>query len=159
MTLHSPDTVTTVADARAGLSATLKSFRQGAERVPVILGSHRKAEAVLLPFSQYQRLIAQRRATETTLDRVKSQRKLISRIAELNNVGEIAIFGSVARGTDGPESDVDLLVESRATTSLFDLAQLEIDLEQLFGRPVQAIDRSSLDAKRDANILAEAVTL
>lgn len=54
-----PLAVTTVAHARAGLSGALRRFRAAPESAaPVILGSHRKAEAVLLPYERYEALTA-----------------------------------------------------------------------------------------------------
>lgn len=41
------------------------------------------------------------------------------------------IFGSVARGEDTHEIDLDLLVDPTPETTLFDLGGLQIDLEEL----------------------------
>lgn len=46
------------------------------------------------------------------------------------------VFGSVARGEDVEGSDIDILVDTHATTSTFDLAGLEIELEKLLSFPV-----------------------
>ncbi|HEY5231289.1 MAG TPA: nucleotidyltransferase domain-containing protein [Galbitalea sp.] len=159
MTLVAPATVTTVADARAGLSTTLKAFRRSADSAPVVLGSHRKPEAVLVPFGQYQRLVSQPYPTASVLDQLRSRRDLLHRLAALNNVGEIAVFGSVARGTETADSDIDFLVEPHETTGHFQLAQLAIDLEQLFERRVDVVSRNALDPKGDAQILTEAISL
>jgi len=43
------------------------------------------------------------------------------------------IFGSVARGEDTEESDLDILVEDDGSVSMFDLAGLEMQLEALLG--------------------------
>jgi uncharacterized protein len=43
------------------------------------------------------------------------------------------VFGSVARGEDGPESDIDLLVELEPGRTLLDLEQLEIELREILG--------------------------
>lgn len=43
------------------------------------------------------------------------------------------MFGSVARGEDGPDSDVDLLVEFAQEASLFDQLGLELELAQILG--------------------------
>lgn len=53
-------------------------------------------------------------------------------------VRELYVFGSVARGDDGPESDVDVLVEFQpeARPTLFTLAGIKIRLEELLGRDV-----------------------
>ena len=50
----------------------------------------------------------------------------------------IGLFGSHARGNEGPESDVDLLVE--LSEARFDsLAGLQIYLEKRLGKPVELI--------------------
>ena len=50
----------------------------------------------------------------------------------------IGLFGSHAKGTEGPESDVDLLVE--LSEARFDsLAGLQIYLERRLGKPVELI--------------------
>ena len=50
----------------------------------------------------------------------------------------IGVFGSHAKGTEGPESDVDLLVE--LSEARFDsLAGLQIYLERRLGKPVELI--------------------
>ncbi|MEL4357945.1 MULTISPECIES: nucleotidyltransferase family protein [unclassified Luteococcus] len=53
--------------------------------------------------------------------------------------GCVHVFGSVARGDDGPDSDVDLLVESTERASLFDQVGLEQDLAELLGRRVDVV--------------------
>jgi predicted nucleotidyltransferase len=69
------------------------------------------------------------------------------------------VFGSVARGDDTEQSDVDLLVDPEPDASLFDLAQFELDLESLLDRPVDVVSRRSLDPERDRAVLNEAVEL
>jgi predicted nucleotidyltransferase len=51
-------------------------------------------------------------------------------------VADAGVFGSVARGEDTEDSDLDLIVERRGVLSLLDLARLEIELEELLGVPV-----------------------
>lgn len=52
-------TVTTVADARAGLSGVLRKFRADpAGAPPVVLGSHRRAEAVILPYARFEEILS-----------------------------------------------------------------------------------------------------
>lgn len=64
-----PLSVTTVADARAGLSGVLRGFRAnpgGAE--VVVLGSHRRAEAVLLPYARFEQILATAEALAAEAD-------------------------------------------------------------------------------------------
>jgi predicted nucleotidyltransferase/DNA-binding XRE family transcriptional regulator len=46
---------------------------------------------------------------------------------------EPRVFGSVARGEDGPASDIDLLVELQPGRTLLDLEALQIELREILG--------------------------
>lgn len=61
-------------------------------------------------------------------------------------VRSLAMFGSVARHEAHEESDLDLLVEfdEARKPSLFDLIGLEQYLEDVFGRDVDLVERSTL---------------
>lgn len=150
--------VTTVADARAGLSRILRTFREEPDAPSVIIGSHRAPEAVIVPF---RRMGDGERAAsrEPVLERLRAKRALIRRIASMNALADVRVFGSVARGDETDASDVDLLVWPTDATTLFDLAQFAIDMESLLERKVDVISIRSLDPQRDSPILTEAVPL
>jgi uncharacterized protein len=160
-----PVDVVPVGEARAALTQTLRAFRAEPESSPVVLGAHRTPDAVLIPFAQYRRLVEASVSDEPAADAsparaaLSRHRTLIERLARANRVVDVKVFGSVARGDDGPDSDIDLLVEPADDASLFDLAQLEIDLEDLLGRPVDVVSRRALVAGRDDAILREAIAL
>ena len=153
-----------VGEARANLTRTLRGFRAdpGGARA-VVLGSHRQPEAVLMPYAQYRELSAgigaDRLGIAPALAELRRRRTLIERLGRANRIAGIRVFGSVARGDDGPDSDIDLLVDLEADASLFDLAQFEMDLESLLGRSVDVVSRRALDPETDAEILREAVEL
>lgn len=69
------------------------------------------------------------------------------------------VFGSVSRGDDGPESDVDLLVDFVAPPSLFELARLESELSHLVGAEVDVVPSASLRPNLRERALSEAVPL
>ena len=56
----------------------------------------------------------------------------------------LGIFGSLARGDARPDSDVDVLADFLMGTTLFRVAETQIELETLLGRPVDLIDRRGL---------------
>lgn len=62
-------------------------------------------------------------------------------------VRELAAFGSVLRDDFGPESDVDLLVTFApdAPWTLLDLVEIRDDFADLVGRPVDIIERSTVE--------------
>jgi uncharacterized protein len=61
-------------------------------------------------------------------------------------VREVSLMGSRARGTAGPASDVDLLVDLApdATFGLFDLVAFEEELETALGTRVDVVFKSRL---------------
>jgi len=82
---------------------------------------------------------------ETVLNRVLGrQRDAIVAAAGRHGAGNVRVFGSVARGEDGPDSDVDLLVDPGDEMSLVDLGRLEDELTELLGRPVDVVPARSL---------------
>ena len=89
---------------------------------------------------------------------LESRRDEIVEIAREFHAISIAVFGSVARGDDTPESDIDFLVEFEDGSSLFDLMHLEDRLRALLGRPVDVVSRGSL-LQRDHDIMRDAVIL
>lgn len=146
-----------VAEARAGLSRVLASFRSGDTSEPVVLGSHRRPEAVLLPIERYQRLLDV--DLSVSLERLRTLRPLIERLAAVSRISEVKVFGSVARGEQVAGSDVDLLIVPMPGATLFDIAQFELDMEAVLGVPVDAVPAGGLDPERDEQMLREAVSL
>ena len=71
----------------------------------------------------------------------------------------LAVFGSVARGTASPDSDIDLIVESPPGTSSFEFLRFKQLLEEVLGREVDLIDYGGLKPKIDDDIRREAVLL
>ena len=61
-------------------------------------------------------------------------------------VTEFALFGSILREDFGPESDVDVLVSfaKDAAWSLWDLADMQQELEGIFGRSVDLVENGTL---------------
>ena len=57
-------------------------------------------------------------------------------ILKRRGIAKASLFGSVAAGTAGPESDVDVLIECPRGFDLFDLADLKAELESAVGRKV-----------------------
>ncbi|GGD69712.1 nucleotidyltransferase domain-containing protein [Microbacterium murale] len=149
--------VLSVADARAGLSRLIAGLRDNPAAAPVAIGSHRKPEVVLLSVDEYQR-VSDREPAHVTVERLRQLGPLIERLAQAAHLRDVQVYGSVARGDQAADSDLDLLVTADDAT-LFDIAQFEMDIEMLVGVPVAAVSVASLDPKRDARILNEAVPL
>jgi predicted nucleotidyltransferase len=90
---------------------------------------------------------------------VRERREEILRVFARHGAGNVRLFGSVARGEDTPESDVDFLVDVTGDTTPWFPGGMVADLEQILGRRVQVVIRRSLSPLiRDA-VLREAVPL
>jgi uncharacterized protein len=87
------------------------------------------------------------------------KREEILRIAQKHGVTSIRVFGSVARGDAGPESDVDFLIEAGEETTPWFPAGFIVDLEDLLGRPVDVVETCALRPRLRQNVLEEAVSL
>jgi predicted nucleotidyltransferase len=74
-----------------------------------------------------------------TLEALRERRDEIMRLMEQYGAYNVRVFGSVARGDAGPESDVDFLVEFRDGTTLWDTVGLWQDLQELLKREVNLV--------------------
>jgi predicted nucleotidyltransferase len=87
---------------------------------------------------------------------LKARRDEILRIASRNGAVNVRVFGSVARGENTPESDIDFLVNLEAGRSLLDLARLLRELTALLGRPVDVVTEAGLRPRIKPQVLKEA---
>jgi uncharacterized protein len=62
-------------------------------------------------------------------------------------IRQLALFGSVLRTDFAPDSDVDVLAtfDDDARWSLWDVIKAEEELQEIFGRPVDLVDRSTVE--------------
>jgi uncharacterized protein len=97
--------------------------------------------------------------TAPTLDALRLRRDEILRVAAQHGASNVRVFGSVARGEADVASDVDLLVDLRPGTSLFDHVALMLALEELLGRRVDVATDGALKPRIRERVLREAVAL
>jgi len=90
---------------------------------------------------------------------LKAKRREILAIAARHGARNLRVFGSVARGEAGPESDLDLLVEMDPDKSLMDHVALMQDLEDLLQRKVDVVSERALHWYIRDRVLAEATPL
>jgi predicted nucleotidyltransferase len=90
---------------------------------------------------------------------LKEKREEILRIAAKHGASRVRIFGSVARGEAGPESDLDVLVDMEPGRSLLDLGGLLVDLERELGCKVDVVTEPGLRPRIRDTVLKEAVPL
>jgi uncharacterized protein len=86
-------------------------------------------------------------------------REEILKLAQLHGAKDVRIFGSVARGEDIEQSDVDVLVNMEPGRSLFDMGGLLMDLQTLLGCKVDLITEKGLKPRIRDRVLREAVRL
>jgi predicted nucleotidyltransferase/DNA-binding XRE family transcriptional regulator len=91
--------------------------------------------------------------------RLRRHRKALVAAVESAGASNLRVFGSVARGEDGPDSDVDLLVDLPEGTSLFAVLALEGTLERILKVHVDLAPVTSLKPRVRAEALADAVSL
>ena len=92
---------------------------------------------------------------ESVLMKLSQHRQVL----QAYGVKEIRLFGSVARGLEGIESDVDLLVEFEpaAHIGIFDFSRLRHELSQLLGCKVDLATPAALHREMKEEILREAI--
>jgi uncharacterized protein len=74
---------------------------------------------------------------------------------QANDIAMLGIFGSVARGEDAPNSDVDLLVRLNKPVGFVEFIRLEDTFKEIFGRNVDLATESSLHPLIRNNVLAD----
>jgi predicted nucleotidyltransferase len=90
---------------------------------------------------------------------VHEKREEIHRIAGMHGARNIRMFGSVARGEAGNDSDIDLLVDAGPVTSSWFPAGLVLDLEEVLGCKVEVVTEKGLSPFLKERVLQEAVPL
>jgi predicted nucleotidyltransferase len=87
------------------------------------------------------------------------RRKAILQIAARHGARNVRVFGSVARGDAGPDSDIDLLVDAGPDASAFFPAGLIADLEECLGRRVDVLTEGALHWYIRDRVVHEAIAL
>lgn len=70
---------------------------------------------------------------------LRDRRDEIVEAAARRGVRNVRVFGSVARGEDDSESDVDQLVDLDPGVGLFALGALQVELEEMLGRDADLV--------------------
>jgi len=86
-------------------------------------------------------------------------RKKIAQFCQRWSILEFSLFGSALRADFRPDSDVDVLVsiDPRAHIGLFEIAEMGIELEGMFNRPVDLVEKEGLrNPYRRSEILSTA---
>jgi predicted nucleotidyltransferase len=78
---------------------------------------------------------------------LREHRGEVLALAAANHAGDVRVFGSIARGEDTPDSDIDLLVRFDEGASLFDLVRFADKLEAMLGVRVDVLSENGLDER------------
>jgi uncharacterized protein len=80
-------------------------------------------------------------------------------VAKRNKASNVRVFGSVARGEDTPDSDVDILVDLAPGVGLVTLSRLTREISQILGVPVDVVPADSLRPRVRVETNREAIPL
>ncbi|GAB4429288.1 MAG: nucleotidyltransferase family protein [Anaerolineae bacterium] len=83
--------------------------------------------------------------------RIALPMEALERFCRRWQIEELALFGSVLRDDFCPDSDIDLLVTFAAGSerSLDDLITMQEEIEAIFGRPVDLVNRRAVEESRN----------
>ena len=91
--------------------------------------------------------------------RLRRRRRAVIDAAARRGGHHVRIFGSVARGEDADNSDIDLLVDFDSGVGLVDLVGLGRELTELLGADVDVVPGDALKPGLRDRVLAEAIPL
>jgi uncharacterized protein len=94
-----------------------------------------------------------------TLEQIRQKRAEILTIAARHGVYNVRVFGSLVRGDERPDSDIDLLVSRGAKISRWFPAGFVLELEKVLGRRVDVVTENGLNPNLREYVLQEAVPL
>ncbi len=95
----------------------------------------------------------------TRLDQLRQKKNDILVIADRYGATNLRIFGSVARGDDRPDSDIDILIDQERRWSIFDHIGMMQDLEDLLGCKVDLTTADALRERFRDRIFKDAIVL
>jgi len=145
---------------RAGLAQSVMSMYESSRRQPAL-----RTLAALVDPTGLDLVLELRPApgldclTGPHGQRVLAGRSQLKTVAARYGVAGLAVFGSVTRGEERPDSDVDLLVELPPGMGLFRLGRLRSDLEAAVGLPVDLVPVSDLKPSLRGRVAADLVPL
>jgi predicted nucleotidyltransferase len=95
-----------------------------------------------------------------TLEELRTRyRNQILEIAEKRGARNVRVFGSIARGEQRSDSDIDILVDFQPGRSLLDLTGLWLDLEEVLGSKVDVVSSRGLKPRVAREIMRDAIAL
>ena len=93
------------------------------------------------------------------IEKIEEIKGKILSILKRYKVKRAGIFGSVVRGEENKESDIDILVEIVDRMSLLDFVGLKLELEEALGQRVDLGEYSTIKPMIKEQILSEEVSI
>jgi predicted nucleotidyltransferase len=91
--------------------------------------------------------------------RLRRHRRAVIDTAGQRGASNVRVFGSVARGDESKQSDVDLLVDLGTDVGLVALAGLAREIGEILGVDVDVVPADSIKPAMREHVLAEAIPL
>jgi uncharacterized protein len=85
---------------------------------------------------------------------VEKHREAIKQVVAANRASNPRVFGSVARGDDDEESDVDILIDPDENMSLWDMARITRKLQDMLGVEVDIVSSRVLKGRFGRSVLS-----
>ena len=147
--------------ARAGVTQSVISAYESAHRQPALstLAALIDATGYVLDVRLLRQPTGLTRLTGPLGRRVRAHRRELLATARTHGVDDLRVFGSVARGEDRPDSDVDILGRMPAGISLIGLSRATEALEGVLGAKVDLVPDDSLKPAVAERIAADLVPL
>ena len=90
---------------------------------------------------------------------LQENRAAIRSVVERHRACNARVFGSVVHGVDQEGSDLDLLIDPTPSTTLMDVARIQVELEKLLGVSVDVLTPKALPDKFRDLVLAESIAV
>lgn len=136
-----------------GLTQCQVAQRSGIAQPSISAIENGRVQASVATIEKLERALRRRPSQALAAHR----RELIG-LGERLGLTDLRVFGSVLRGEDTEDSDLDLVGTLASGLSYFDLAQFEIEAEKLLGVPVEVMPAGSV-GRVAARVLTEAQPL
>jgi uncharacterized protein len=146
---------------RAGVTQSVISAYESGHRQPALATLARLIDAagydLVVDIQQQPPLL--KRLSGPVGQQVRRKRRDLVAAAAAHGVTNLRVFGSVARGRDRPDSDVDLLADLPSGMGLFELGRLQAELEAILGSPVDLVPADNLKPRVRARADRDLVSL
>lgn len=92
-------------------------------------------------------------------EEIRKIQEKVTPVLKRYGIARAAVFGSVARGDNRPDSDVDVLVEMPGPYGLFKFMDIKLALEEVLGKKVDLVEYGAIKPVIRDNIISEQVRI